>query len=57
MKKMQQTYGADKGKSVFYASANAKKITGVHEAARDMSRQACLRRFARHMRRQASRIQ
>jgi len=51
MKAMQKQYGAEKGKAVFYASANAGKITGVHENARDMSRKACLRRFARRMRR------
>jgi hypothetical protein len=28
---MEDTYGAKKGKEVFYASANARKITGVHE--------------------------
>ena len=31
LKKMEDTYGAKKGKEVFYASANARKITGVHE--------------------------
>ena len=50
---MQQQYGAERGKSVFYASANARKITGVHENARDFSRKACMRRFARRMRQQA----
>jgi hypothetical protein len=29
--KMTKTYGAKKGKQVFYASANARKITGVHK--------------------------
>ena len=29
---MQQTYGARKGTRVFYASANAGTITGVHKA-------------------------
>ena len=28
---MAKQYGAKKGKSVFYASANAGKITGVHK--------------------------
>ena len=31
MKAMRKTYGAKKGKRVFYASANAKKIKGVHK--------------------------
>lgn len=31
MKAMKKTYGAKKGKQVFYASANKKKITGVHK--------------------------
>ena len=30
LKAMEKWYGVKKGKSVFYASANAKKITGVH---------------------------
>jgi len=30
MKNMRKKYGAKKGKSVFYASANAGKISGVH---------------------------
>lgn len=29
---MQKEYGAKKGESVFYASANAGKIKGVHES-------------------------
>ena len=29
---MQKEYGTKKGKEVFYASANAGKITGVHES-------------------------
>jgi hypothetical protein len=32
MKAMKKQYGAKKGKSVFYASANKKKITGVEGA-------------------------
>lgn len=31
LKKMQDTYGPKKGKEVFYASANKKKIKGVHK--------------------------
>ncbi len=31
LKNMKRHYGAKKGKSVFYASANKKKITGVHK--------------------------
>ncbi|HMF12674.1 MAG TPA: hypothetical protein VKE94_10225 [Gemmataceae bacterium] len=34
LKKMQQEYGAEKGKSVFYASKNAGKITGVEQRRR-----------------------
>ena len=30
LKQMKKTYGAKKGKQVFYASVNAGKITGVH---------------------------
>jgi hypothetical protein len=30
--KMRKTYGSKKGEEVFYASANAGKITGVHES-------------------------
>lgn len=30
MTSMKKTYGAKKAKQVFYASANAKKIKGVH---------------------------
>ncbi len=30
MRKMKKTYGKKKGKRVFYASANAGKIKGVH---------------------------
>lgn len=29
---MQEEYGKEKGEKVFYASANAKKITGVHDS-------------------------
>ena len=32
MKAMKAEYGAKKGESVFYASANAGKISGVHES-------------------------
>lgn len=32
MSAMQKQYGAEKGKSVFYASKNAGKISGVDEA-------------------------
>lgn len=28
---MEKEYGKEKGKQVFYASMNAKKITGVHK--------------------------
>lgn len=31
MKAMKKTYGSKKAKQVFYASANAKKIKGVHK--------------------------
>ena len=31
MASMKKTYGAARGKQVFYASANAKKIKGVHK--------------------------
>lgn len=31
MKAMKKEYGAKRGTSVFYASANAKKIKGVHK--------------------------
>jgi hypothetical protein len=31
---MQKQYGAEKGESVFYASKNAGKITGVEDKAR-----------------------
>lgn len=31
MAKMKKTYGATKGKKVFYASENAGKIRGVHK--------------------------
>lgn len=31
MKSMEKTYGKKKAKEVFYASANAGKITGVHK--------------------------
>ena len=30
LRAMKKQYGAKKGKEVFYASANAKKIKGVH---------------------------
>ena len=30
MRKMKKQYGAKKGKRVFYASANKKRIRGVH---------------------------
>ena len=30
-KKMQQSYGADKGEQVFYASQNKGTITGTHK--------------------------
>jgi hypothetical protein len=30
LKSMQKDYGTKKGTSVFYASVNSKKITGVH---------------------------
>src|SRR3972149_6425292 len=30
LRSMRKHYGAKKGESVFYASANAKRITGVH---------------------------
>lgn len=30
MKAMEKTYGKDKGKQVFYASANKGTISGVH---------------------------
>ena len=30
LKKMRKTYGKEKGKEVFYASANKGKIKGVH---------------------------
>ena len=32
MKAMKAQYGSKKGEEVFYASANAGKITGVHES-------------------------
>ena len=32
MANMQKHYGKEKGEQVFYASANAGKITGVHDA-------------------------
>ena len=31
LRKMVEEYGEKKGKSVFYASQNAKKITGTHK--------------------------
>jgi len=31
MKSMKKTYGAKKGESVFYATAQKKKIKGVHK--------------------------
>lgn len=31
MQSMKKTYGGDKAKRVFYASANAGKIKGVHK--------------------------
>lgn len=31
MRSMKKTYGAKKGKQVFYASANKGKIKGVHK--------------------------
>lgn len=31
LKSMKKFYGPKKGKKIFYASANAKKITGVHK--------------------------
>lgn len=31
-RRMEEEYGKDKGESVFYASANAGKITGVRDA-------------------------
>jgi len=31
LKAMRKHYGAEKGTRVFYASANTKKITGVHK--------------------------
>ena len=31
LKAMKKQYGIKKGKRVFYASANAKRITGVHK--------------------------
>ena len=50
MKAMQKQYGSkDKAQQVFYSAANKGTISGVHEGARDMSRQACLERFAQHM--------
>lgn len=30
LKKMQKTYGKERGKKIFYASANSGKIKGVH---------------------------
>ncbi len=32
LRKMTKTYGPRKGKKVFYASANAGKIKGVHKS-------------------------
>lgn len=32
LKNMQSEYGEKRGKSVFYASANSGKITGVHDS-------------------------
>ena len=34
LRQMKKTYGGKKGKRVFYASANAKRITGVHKKRR-----------------------
>lgn len=34
MRSMQKSYGAKKGKSVFYASANKGRIKGVHRKRR-----------------------
>lgn len=31
MRSMKKEYGAEKGKRLFYASANKKKIKGVHK--------------------------
>lgn len=35
MRAMKREYGAENGKRVFYASANAGKITGVHDKRED----------------------
>ena len=34
LREMKKEYGSKKGTSVFYASANAKKIKGVHKGKR-----------------------
>ena len=31
LRAMRKTYGVKKGKQVFYASVNKKKVTGVHK--------------------------
>jgi hypothetical protein len=38
LRAMTKQYGAKKAKKVFYASANAGKITGVHGGSRRVSR-------------------
>ena len=35
---MKKQYGDEKGESVFYASANSGKLTGVHERLREAGR-------------------
>ena len=50
MAAMKKQYGK-RGEQVFYAAANKGTISGVHEGARDMSRSACLERFAQNMER------
>ena len=37
LKNMRSKYGKDKGESVFYASANKGKITGIEEAKKKAS--------------------
>ena len=45
LKAMQKEYGAEKGKAVFYASANKGTISGVHEGAKPPKPQGSFRKL------------
>jgi hypothetical protein len=49
LKNMQKQYGADKGKSVFYASKNKGTITGVESLQRPKSHRQAMESFAKNL--------